>query len=195
MANGDSGKSTTWIWVTIIVVVLLFSWGTRPSDNDKGGGENQPDVEKVTPELSAEYTENLVDTNLDLGPSPYSEVDPLWPTTNPQIEAIPESARWYTALDRVGETGTIAGPVCEIYQAVNSNGMPVFIDIGNGYPNQNRAQIVIWGERVSEFESMLNQIDDGGAWVSVTGYISVYDGVAQIDVNDGYTEWKWWTTS
>ena len=43
----------------------------------------------------------------------------------------------------------------------NAPGMPVFVNIGNAYPNGNRAQVVIWGERVPEFEEMLNAVDDG----------------------------------
>ena len=119
-------------------------------------------------------------------------LDPNWPTTNPDLLAIPEADRWYNAGSKVGTYGTIAGPVASVYQAVNSPGMPVFVNIGNAYPNGNRAQVVIWCERVPEFEEMLNAIDDGGAWVSITGYIGSYEGVPQIDVNDGYTEWTWW---
>lgn len=127
--------------------------------------------------------------HVDPEPEP---LDPNWPTTNPDLLAIPEADRWYNAGSKVGTYGTIAGPVGSVYQAKNSPGMPVFVNIGNAYPNGNRAQVVIWGERVPEFEEMLNAIDDGGAWVSVTGYIGSYDGVPQIDVNDGYTEWTWW---
>lgn len=119
-------------------------------------------------------------------------LDPNWPTTNPDLLAIPEADRWYNAGSKVGTYGTIAGPVASVYQAVNSPGMPVFVNIGNAYPSGNRAQVIIWGERVAEFEQMLNAIDDGGAWVRVTGYIGSYEGVPQIDVNDGYTEWTWW---
>ena len=130
--------------------------------------------------------------HVDLEPEP-EPLDPNWPTTNPDLLAIPEADRWYNAGSKVGTYGTIAGPVGSVYQAKNSPGMPVFVNIGNAYPNGNRAQVVIWGERVPEFEEMLNAIDDGGAWVSVTGYIGSYEGVPQIDVNDGYTEWTWWT--
>ncbi len=119
-------------------------------------------------------------------------LDPNWPTTNAEILAIPEGDRWYNANARVGSFGTIAGPVASVYQAVNSPGMPVFVNIGNAYPNGNRTQVIIWGERIAEFEKMLDAIDDGGAWVSVTGYIGSYEGVPQIDVNDSYTEWTWW---
>lgn len=129
---------------------------------------------------------------IDPGPEP-EPLDPNWPTTNPDLLAIPEADRWYNAGSKVGTYGTIVGPVGSVYQAKNSPGMPVFVNIGNAYPSGSRAQVVIWGERVPEFEEMLNAIDDGGAWVSVTGYIGSYEGVPQIDVNDGYTEWTWWT--
>lgn len=127
--------------------------------------------------------------------SSQSEVDPIWPTTVPEIQAIPEEDRWYTAPSRVGTTGTISGPVASVHQVKSSPGMPVFINIGNPYPDPNRVQIVIWAELVPEFEDMLHDIDHGGAWISFTGYISEYEGVAQIDASEGYVEWRWWTNA
>jgi hypothetical protein len=138
------------------------------------------------------------ESNADVQPAPnptpieppqptYS--DPRWPTTNSELLAIPESSRWYTAKERVYTTGTIAGPVASVAPLDGR----VMINIGNDYPNPNRAQIIIWSERVSEFADMLSEIDHGGAWVSFTGYISEYDGIPEINPNNGYTEWTWWT--
>lgn len=115
-----------------------------------------------------------------------------WPTTNSQLLAIPENDRWYTAYRRVNTYGTIAGPVARVYQATNSYGQ-VYIDIGSRYDNPNRAQIIIWPERIAEVEDMLNQVDHGSAWISFTGWISSYQGVPEIDLNDADWSYRFWT--
>ena len=106
--------------------------------------------------------------------------------------AIPESDLWDKAYGKIGQYGTIAGPVSSVYQAKNSPGQPTFINIGNPYPNKNRAQIVIWPEQRGACADLLNDIGQGKAWVSFTGYISLYQGVPEINLSDGYTEWTWW---
>jgi len=39
----------------------------------------------------------------------------------------------------------------------------------------------------------LDAVDDGGAWLSVTGYLGVYNGLLQFDAGEGYIEYTWWT--
>ena len=108
---------------------------------------------------------------------------------------ISESDLWYNAHGKIGQYGTIAGPVSSVYQAKNSPGQPTFINIGNPYPNSNRAQIVIWAEQRGACADLLNDISHGKAWVSFTGYISLYNGVPEINLSDGYTEWQWWVNN
>lgn len=117
--------------------------------------------------------------------------DPRWPTTHPELLAIPEADRWYNSRERVGSHGTIAGPVASVAYLDNR----VMVNIGADYPDPGRAQVVIWAEQVSDFQDILNDIDHGGAWVAVSGQIRAYDGVAEIDVGDGPTDWRWWQES
>lgn len=115
--------------------------------------------------------------------------DPRWPTANTELLAIPEADRWYNSSKQVNSYGTIAGPVASVAYLDDR----VMVNIGADYPDPNRAQIVIWAERWDDFKHILNGIDYGNAWVSVSGKIKEFDGVAEIDVNDSDTEWIYWT--
>jgi hypothetical protein len=128
----------------------------------------------------------LTETEFESEPA-YS--DERWPTTSPELLAIPEADRWYSSRAKVGSVGTIAGPVASVVPLGNR----VMINIGEDYPDPDRAQVVIWREDVSEFSELLSDIDHGGAWISIRGRISSYDGVAEIDVGDGRVEYTWWT--
>ena len=54
--------------------------------------------------------------------------------------------------------------------------MPIFISIGEAYPSMNCVTLVVWADAYYGFEQMINAVDDGGAWLSVTGYLSEYNG-------------------
>jgi hypothetical protein len=183
--------------VGIIVVLLVFCYfgsiGNKNSDTSLKPVSTPSSTAGSTNTNSRNVIKPNTYTNTPIEREEPTYADPLWPTTNSELLTIPEADRWYNSWNKIGTYGTIAGPVAGVFQATDSPGMPVFVNIGNDYPSANRAQIIIWEERVSEFEDMLYQIDHGNAWVAVTGYIGEYGGVAQIDVNDGYTEWRWWT--
>lgn len=105
---------------------------------------------------------------------------------------IPQSQLWYNAGNHVGETCTIAGPVANVYQARDANGMPIFVDIGAAYPSDNRVTLVIWAEHYDDFAEMLSAVDHGGAWLSVTSYLDVYEGSLQMNSDNG-CNYTWWT--
>lgn len=123
-----------------------------------------------------------------------SYTDSRWPTNNPELLAIPESNRYYTAGSYVGETHTVAGPVVNVYQASQSRGMPIFVNIGAKYPSPECFTLLIWAEDLNgDIEEMLNAVDHGNAWIEVTGYVSLYEGRTQIQTGDGPIEFTWWT--
>ena len=126
-------------------------------------------------------------------PTPPTYEDNRWPTRNSQLLAIPQSSRWYNAWDSANTNCTIAGPVVRVYQARESAGMPIFIEIGAAYPNANSVALVVWAEQYDQFAQMINDVDDGGAWLSVSGYLSVYNGHLQFNAGTGYVEYRWWT--
>lgn len=106
---------------------------------------------------------------------------------------IPQSQLWYNAGDHIGETCTVAGPAVDVYQAKDANGMPIFIDIGAAYPSDNRITLVVWGEHYDDFAEMINAVDHGGAWLSVTSYLEVYEGSPQMTSNNS-CNYTWWTS-
>lgn len=71
--------------------------------------------------------------------------------------------------------------------------MPIFIDIGEAYPSQDSVTLLVWGDQYYEFAEMINAVDDGNAWLSVTGFLGVYNGYLQFDAGEGYVEYTWWT--
>lgn len=146
--------------------------GVTASSDTVAGAENGRDGEDASSTADPE--------------SPYS--DPRWPTSNTELMAIPEADRWYNSRRRVGSHGTIVGPVADV-DVLDDR---VMVNIGADYPDPDRVQIVIWAERWEDFQDILSEIDVGDPWVSVSGEISEYDGVAEIDVNDSDTEWRWW---
>lgn len=121
-------------------------------------------------------------------------VDPEWPTTDSELLAVPDENRWYFSYYHIGETHTVVGPVVRVYQAMDEAGQPIFIDIGNEYPAARRFTVVIWAEDLDNgFREMVEDVDDGGAWLSVTGYISSYDDVPQMSSGDGPMSFTWYT--
>ena len=128
-----------------------------------------------------------------LTPSKPRYKDSRWPTTNKQLLAIPESERWYNAWANAGSNCTIAGPVVKVYKDTESYGMPIFVDIGKSYPSDESVTLVVWAGQYYDFAQNINDVDNGGAWLSVTGYLSVYDGRLQFNADDGYIEYTWWT--
>lgn len=119
--------------------------------------------------------------------------DERWQTTVPELVAVPESERWYNARDHMGTTCTVVGPVVNVYQATDEAGMPVFVDIGEEYPSGGNVTLVIWAQDIDPFLDMLNVVDDGGAWISVTGYLNNYEGMPQFNTSMSGIEFTWWT--
>lgn len=200
MRNGSISNETRESRSPLLLMLLFYMLpllvGLSGCYSNDATGSGSPTVEREVATSHSTRSDDVAD-DFEFEYTPFDDaepdpLDPRWPTTDAELLAIPEEDRWYNAGAHVGSYGTIAGPVASVYQATNSPGMPVFVNIGNAYPNGDRAQVVIWGERVPEFERMLDAIDDGGAWVSVSGYIGSYEGVPQIDVNDSATEWTWW---
>ena len=107
-------------------------------------------------------------------------------------ESTPEAIAERLDISHIGETCTVAGPVVDVYQAKDANGMPIFIDIGAAYPSENRVTLVVWAEHYDDFAEMINAVDHGGAWLSVTSYLDVYEGSLQMNSDNG-CDYTWWT--
>lgn len=179
-----NSERTIWCYLTVV----------HQDDGDQYSlaGIRETESEAVAAQASFRLTESI-GAGGSAAPSPSTGAeptysDPRWPTKDARLLSIPEVDRWYNARERIGSYGTIAGPVASVAYLDNR----VIVNIGADYPNPSRAQVVIWPEYVPDFQDILSDIDHGNAWISVTGTISKYDGVAEIDVSDGPTNWGWW---
>lgn len=88
---------------------------------------------------------------------------------------------WKDAYNHIGEDVTLEGKIVDSYQAAESTGSPTFLDMGASYPDDNRVTIVVWEEDLYNFDGdpetmYMNET------VEVTGTLTTYDGVAQIEI-------------
>lgn len=93
---------------------------------------------------------------------------------------VSNAVPWNDASSHIGEEITIKGKVEEI-NYTNVSGKPIFIDIGEEYPNKDRVTAVIWEENRDKFDDL----DDYYlADVLITGTPYWYDGVVNIELTD-----------
>ena len=80
---------------------------------------------------------------------------------------------WNDAVANAGTTQRVCGPLV----GDGNPGDDVFLNLGLDYPDRGRFQIIIWD---------IGSIDPipYGATLCTTGFISIYDGVAQIELED-----------
>lgn len=90
---------------------------------------------------------------------------------------------WYDAQNYIGEYLTVHGVVAGTHYASSSNGAPTFINVGSDYPDTSRLTVLIWGQYRYNFPQEPELMYDGME-IFVTGFISEYEGVAQIEVTD-----------
>lgn len=120
--------------------------------------------------------------------------NPLWPTNSPQLLSIPEENRWYNAPSHVGTYCTIAGPVVDVISAKDAPGGSIFVCIGSAYPDTDCVELLVWSEGdMSAFSKMITDVStEPNSWLSVTGYLQLYEGYMQFNSADG-CEFTWWT--
>lgn len=83
---------------------------------------------------------------------------------------------WSNALDHVGDQGEVCGPVAGMGRSKDDT----FINLGKDYPDPGRFTIVVWDD--ADFRPPR---EPDGLRACASGKISMYDGVAQIEVEDG----------
>ena len=93
----------------------------------------------------------------------------------------PQTIPWSEAKYHIGDRVTVYGNVVSTRYASSSNGKPTFINIGRDYPDSARFTVVIWGSCRSNF-STSPEVYYRGKTIYVTGLITEYNGVAQIEV-------------
>lgn len=204
---GGKGRGFITVGVLLAGCFLLGFLGRTPADNlDSQKSEEtvlassvEPDTYDESASIPAdEDASDKTSSNTNLSHVPHIQAektyqDERWKTTHPDLLAIPEGQRWYNAREHMGTTCTVVGPVVDVYQAKDSSGMPIFVNIGATYPSSSCVTLLIWADDVDSFVDMLNDVDDGNAWISVTGYLNNYEGMPQFNSSMSYIEFTWWT--
>ena len=97
----------------------------------------------------------------------------------------PLAIPWYEAKDHIGEWATennpVYGPVVGASYRPDISGQPTWLNIGEDYPSQNRFVVIIWGENRGNFPQAPEDYYLGKT-IYVTGLITEYNGVPQIEV-------------
>lgn len=106
------------------------------------------------------------------------------PTATPTPTPTPPSAlAWSEAKYHIGERTTVLGPVVDTRWASGSKGKPTFLNIGKRYPDPERFTVVIWIQNRSKFPDPPEDYYLGKT-IYVTGLITEYKGIPQIEVTD-----------
>ena len=85
------------------------------------------------------------------------------------------------AMAYLDQTGTVCGEVASSKYAVQSKGRPTYLNIGKPYPN-HIFTAVIWDEYRTQFGIPEQRYK--GKWICMTGKITAYQGVPQIEVKE-----------
>lgn len=99
--------------------------------------------------------------------------------TPTEINRCPNPVDWTEARAYVGSTAAIRGPVVGTSYRSDVDGQPTYLNIGHGYPNTDRFQVVIWGVHRGSFPNPPEQYYRGRV-VCVTGKVELYAGVLEI---------------
>lgn len=91
----------------------------------------------------------------------------------------PSGIPWNEARLHIGETTTVYGPVVGTKWATGSKGKPTFLNIGKDHPDPSRFTVVIWVGYRNNFNNP--EAFYKGKTISVTGRITSYQGIAQIE--------------
>lgn len=157
--------------------------------------DDREDESDEVPELAVVYGDGVyVITILPV----YTDQDELLESIKDGIKFVDESndaennddndaISWKDAGDYVGETVTIKGKIAEVNYSPESNGSPVFIDLGEAYPASGRVTLTIWEEDQDKFDASPNNMDSlypVGSTITVTGEIQTYGDAYSIDVRN-----------
>jgi hypothetical protein len=106
---------------------------------------------------------------------------PVSPTTT--LTPTPGAIPWEEAIQHIGETTTVCGPVASAYYASSSRGKPTFLNIGKKHPDPERFTVVIWGRNRPKFSPSPEELYNRKT-ICVSGEITEYNGIAEIEVSE-----------
>lgn len=209
--KGANNKANTNSFLLTFLIVVALSLGSIPAwgvvgpllfpDNSRSEVISEAQSADVTPDSEqSNDSESLEASNDQSVPQSEEQVAAPDAVTEQGADAstpldsssvVPAEERWDTAYQRIGTYGTITGPVVSVVQNYSSN-TPVYINIGRDFPDPSRAQVIIWPEDKAHFLDMLYTINVEGWWLRISGNITSYEGIPEIDVSNGYVEYEYW---
>jgi len=104
-------------------------------------------------------------------------------TTAPAPTQPSGAIAWNEAKYHFGERATVYGAVVDTHWASGSKGKPTFLNIGKPYPDPDRFTVVIWIDYRANFPQA-PEVYYLGKTIYITGLITEYNGVAQIEAKD-----------
>lgn len=157
-------KTTIWALTGLMALLLvLFFMGRTPS------GQPPPPSQAI------------VEQPAQARPEPVAV--PADPPPSLAGSSCTHPLPWQEARNRIGETVAVAGPVVRVAEPDGVRGQPVFITIGRSFPSRDRLDVVIWGNRRSEFSDALAQ-DLQGRDLCLLSEVGQRDGVPQMVLRD-----------
>jgi DNA/RNA endonuclease YhcR with UshA esterase domain len=102
-------------------------------------------------------------------------------TSGQRDASCADALSWEDARTRIGETVTVLGPVVSATYRGRSTGKPTFLNVGKPFGDPERLVVVVWGRNRSKFPTPPERRYDDMT-ISVTGQVSEYQGVPQIEV-------------
>lgn len=95
----------------------------------------------------------------------------------------PEAISAEHAIEFVGETKTVQGPVVDTYFCHTCSGQPTFLNLCYKYEDSRRFTALIWGEDRQEFIDCVGGLPEVillNREICVKGLIELYDGIPEI---------------
>ncbi len=183
----------TKLWIVIVPLLLLaliigtIGCGGDGKDTDGDGWTDAQEQSAGTDIYEVDtdgdgYWDPQDPNPLDLSIPTAGDASTPTITTTPEITSKPTGISWDEANYHIGDRTTVYGPVIGTYWASGSNGKPTFLNIGRDYPDSARFAVVIWIQNRANFPQTPESYYYGKN-ICVTGLITEYQGVAQIEVS------------
>jgi hypothetical protein len=132
---------------------------------------------------------NFMQETLAGGESVAKQTDKKTPLVYGSL-ACKQPQEWFTAQHNIGQVVTVIGPLLDSRPRPDIPGSPLWIDVGNMFPERNRLTLVLWGKNwpmfdMREFDLEYRDYQMDGSRVHticITGLVSEYKGVPQIEL-------------
>lgn len=95
----------------------------------------------------------------------------------------PAGVAWNQASTFVGQQGTFLGEVVGVTYAERLTDQPTFINIGQPFPDPSRLTVIVWGRDRDRFPQLPEVAYAVGQEICVSGEVSLFEGVVQIEIN------------